>query len=94
MRRASSSVSAADEFPPLFICARAASVPDSAPEKIIFSPERAIASHVASLYCISVSTRPSAHHRRPRSAMRAANSAVRASLMKKSMSCIWTASIR
>ena len=65
IRRASSSVSAADDFPPLFICASVASAPDSAPENTIFRPERAIASHVASLYCISVSTRPSAPPAQP-----------------------------
>ena len=49
---------------------------------------------VLSEYCISVSMRPRAHQRMPSGAMRAANSAVRASLMKKSMSCICTASAR
>jgi len=92
-RAANSSVSAADALPPLFMRASASSVPDSAPENSIVNPARAIFVQVASLYCISVSARPSAHQRRPRSAMRSQNSAVRASLMKKSMSCIWTASM-
>ena len=94
MRAASSMASSADALPPLFIVARTASEPDSAPENTIFSPESAIFRHVASEYCISVSMRPSAHHLMPSGAMRSANSAVRASLMKKSMSCICTASIR
>ena len=45
-------------MPPLFIAASVASDADSAPEKSIFSPDRAIACQVASEYCISVSTRP------------------------------------
>ena len=49
MRRASSSVSDADALPPLFMRASAASLAASAPEKSIFSPERTIARHVASL---------------------------------------------
>ena len=93
-RPTSASVSAADALPPLFICSSASSLPDSAPEKTIFRPERAIAAQVVSEYCINMSARPSAHQRSPRSAIRSQNSAVRASLMKKSMSCIWTASTR
>ncbi len=92
MRRARSSVRWAADLPPLFIVASAASEPDSAPENTIFNPDRAMRPHVASEYCISMSTRPSPHHAIPRSAMRSQNSAVRASLMKKSMSCICTAS--
>ena len=48
MRAASSSASAADALPPLFMVARTASEADSAPEKTIFRPERTIFSHVAS----------------------------------------------
>ena len=48
MRRARSIARWAAAVPPLFIRANAASDEDSAPENTIFSPERAIARHVAS----------------------------------------------
>ena len=48
IRAASSSVRSGDAAPPLFMAARVTSDDDSAPEKTIFSPERAMVSHVRS----------------------------------------------
>ena len=62
------------------------------PENTMRRPDFAIARHVLSEYCISVSMRPRAHQPMFSGATRSANSAVRASEMKKSMSCICTAS--